>query len=293
MTHIKSFLDFLKYEKRYSNHTLVAYKVDLDQFLQFCMSEVKDFELSIVDFKIIREWVVMMKKSGLASRTVHRKISTIKRFFRFLIKEGVVDVNPADQVILPRVDKKLPFFVAKNDLDMLLDYSYFEDSFEGCRDKAIISLLYGTGLRRAELIQLKCVDIDLKENFIRVMGKRNKERLVPYPRGIHPVLCAYLKKRGDLFGENGFFFLTSNGDPMYDKLVYRIVKKYLAFITTVEKKSPHVLRHSFATHLLNNGADLNTIKELLGHSNLSATQVYTHTSFEQLKKVYKQAHPRA
>lgn len=293
MTNTKSFLNFLKYEKRYSQHTITAYQIDLNQFEEFCREELGEFDFQNVTFKLVRKWVVELKKSGLASKSVHRKISALKRFFQYLMKEGVVDVNPANQVVLPRIDKKLPFFVSVRDLDSLLDNSYFEKDFEGLRDKAIISLLYGTGLRRAELIGLKSVDVNFKENVIKVVGKRNKERIVPYPRGVHGVLCEYWVKRQELFGDDDCFFLTEKGNPVYDKLVYRIVKKYLALVTTIEKKSPHVLRHSFATHLLNNGADLNAIKELLGHSNLSATQVYTHTSFEQLKKVYKQAHPRA
>lgn len=202
--------------------------------------------------------------------------------------------NPTELVMVPRVGKKLPKFVQEPEMDRLLDNPYFTHDFTGCRDKAIVSLFYGTGMRLSELKGITMFDLNKSERMVKVVGKRNKERLIPYPKEVSVDLDNYLSVRNELFGStNGFLFLTDKGDQLYDKLLYRIVRKYLSLVTTMEKRSPHILRHSYATHLLNRGADLNAIKELLGHASLAATQVYTHTTFEKLKKIYKQAHPRA
>jgi len=290
----ESFLNYLKYEKRYSKHTVTAYEKDLDQFFSFGNELVEDFCVENIDSGIIRRWLVSLMEDGISPRSVNRKISTLKSYFRHLMRDGVIKANPMERVISPRVPKKLPYFVKEKEINNLLDGKYFSNDFEGVRDKAIISLFYGTGMRLSELKELKQQDLNLDGCIVKVTGKRNKERLIPFPYEIRGVLREYLEIREDMFGNIApFIFLTDKGVQVYDKLIYRVVKKHLTKVTTLDKKSPHVLRHSYATHLLNNGADLNAIKELLGHANLAATQVYTHNTFEKLKEVYKQAHPRA
>ncbi len=294
MLNAELFLNYLKYEKRYSVHTITAYENDLDQFVLFGKKLVEDFCVEEVDYHLIRQWIISLMDGGTSARSVNRKISTLKSFFKFLMREEKIEKNPTDQIILPKMGKKLPVFVEEKEINRLLDGKFFTDDFEGRRDKAVVSLFYGTGIRLSELVGIRFSDLDLPEKMVKVTGKRNKERLVPFPVEISAVLNEYIQLRNELFPDSGnFVFLTENGEPAYNKLIYRIVKKQLSLVTTIDKKSPHILRHSYATHLLNHGADLNAIKELLGHANLAATQVYTHTSFEELKKVYKQAHPRA
>ena len=294
MLNLELFLNYLKYEKRYSSHTVTAYENDLDQFILFGKNLVEDFCVGEADYHLIRQWIISLMNNGISARSVNRKISTLKTFFKFLMREAVIEKNPTDRVVIPRMGKKLPVFVQEKEMNRLLDERFFTEDFEGRRDKAVVSLFYGTGIRLSELVGIRFSDLNLGEKLVKVNGKRNKERLVPFPMEIATVLNEYITMRNELFPESGnFLFVTSNGEPVYNKLIYRIVKKQLALVTTVEKKSPHILRHSYATHLLNRGADLNAIKELLGHANLAATQIYTHTTFEQLKKVYKQAHPRA
>ena len=291
---LELFLSYLKYEKRYSTHTVTAYENDLGQFISFGKTLVEDFHVEDVDYHLIREWVISLMNNGTLARSVNRKLSTLKTFYKFLMREGVIAKNPTEHVAMPKMAKKLPEFVQEKEINQLLDGSFFTDDFEGRRDKAVVSLFYGTGIRLSELVGIRFSDLNLSEKIVKVTGKRNKERLVPFPLEISVTLSSYIQQRNELFpySEN-FLFLTGSGEPAYNKLIYRIVKKHLSLVTTIDKKSPHILRHSYATHLLNRGADLNAIKELLGHANLAATQVYTHTSFEQLKKVYKQAHPRA
>lgn len=294
MSYRESFLKYLKFEKRCSNHTVVAYGKDLDQFEEFVFKTVGDFDVLQVDTKMIRSWVVELMDSGNTSKTVNRKITSLKSFYKYLLRQELIEVSPVDTVITPRIPKKLPVFVDENSLHHLLDDGYFQHDFEGVRDKLILSFFYGTGIRLSELIHLKDQEVFQKEYLIRVLGKNNKERIVPYPRSLNTLIEEYILIRNAEFGADcQSFFLTAKGKQVYEKLVYRVVKKYLALVTTLEKKSPHVLRHSFATHLLNHGADLNAVKELLGHSNLAATQVYTHTTTEKLQSIYKQAHPRA
>ncbi|HEY3390597.1 MAG TPA: tyrosine-type recombinase/integrase [Prolixibacteraceae bacterium] len=288
------FLSYLKYEKRYSQNTLTAYENDLDQFILFGKKLVEDFYVEKVDYHLIRQWIVSLMDNNISAKSVNRKISTLKTFFKFLLREGVIEKNPTDKVAIPKMRKKLPVFVQEKEMNRLLDGRFFTEDFEGRRDKAVVSLFYGTGIRLSELVGIRFSDLNLSEKMVKVNGKRDKQRLVPFPLEIASVLIDYIKLRNELFPDSGnFLFLTGNGDPVYNKLIYRIVKRQLSLVTTVNKKSPHILRHSYATHLLNRGADLNAIKELLGHANLAATQIYTHTTFEQLKKVYKQAHPRA
>ncbi|HZK95855.1 MAG TPA: tyrosine recombinase XerC [Prolixibacteraceae bacterium] len=294
MLNTELFLNYLKYEKRYSQNTLTAYENDLNQFILFGKKLVEDFCVEEVDYHLIRQWIVSLMDNGISAKSVNRKISTLKTFFKFLMREGVIEKNPTDKIAIPKMGKKLPVFVQEKEMNRLLDGRFFTEDFEGRRDKAVVSLFYGTGIRLSELVGIRFSDLNLNEKMVKVNGKRDKQRLVPFPLEISTVLTDYITLRNELFPDAGnFLFLTENGDPVYNKLIYRIVKKQLSLVTTVEKKSPHILRHSYATHLLNRGADLNAIKELLGHANLAATQIYTHTTFEQLKKVYKQAHPRA
>lgn len=293
MNYQESFINYLKYEKRNSSHTVTAYKKDLDQFVWFCTEMVGEFDIKRVDAKLVRNWIVTLMEQEYTPRSVSRKVSTIKAFYRFLMKNEVVENNPATNIPVPKIRKKLPNFVEENNLSHLLDDGYFTDDFKGIRDKLIITLLYGTGIRLAELLTLRERDFDTKGYLIKVLGKRQKERIIPYPRSINQLLQQYLEIRNREIGNSQVALLvTEKGNPVYEKLIYRVVNKYLEMVTSLEKKSPHVLRHSYATHLLNNGADLNAVKELLGHSNLSATQVYTHTTFEKLHTIYKQAHPR-
>ncbi|RKD87944.1 tyrosine-type recombinase/integrase [Mangrovibacterium diazotrophicum] len=294
MSYQESFLKYLRFEKRCSDHTVVAYKKDLDQFEEFLFKTVGDFNVLKVDSKMVRSWVVSLMDGGMAAKTVNRKITSLKSFYKFLLRQELIEVTPMDSVISPKVPKKLPYFVDEGSLHRLLDNGYFRNDFEGVRDKLILSLFYGTGMRLSELVNLKDSDIRQSETLLRVLGKNNKERIVPYPRSLNNLIGEYLNMRETEFGNNSpQFFVTSKGKPVYHKLIYRVVYNHLALVTPLEKKSPHILRHSYATHLLNRGADLNAVKELLGHSNLAATQVYTHTSTEKLQSIYKQAHPRA
>jgi len=294
MSYQESFINYLKYEKRYSAHTIVAYKNDLDQFVEYCTIVVGEFHVKEVGTDTVRGWLLHLMEQGLTPRSIHRKATSVKSFYNYLMRQEEVDVNPVQNLTLPKVRKKLPAFVDENSLNHLLDDAdSFGDDFSGKRDKLIVALFYGTGIRLSELINLKESDIDIKANLIRVLGKRQKERIIPYPNEINNLLESYVTKRNKHTGtKTEFLFVTDKGEKIYEKLIYRVVQKNLARVTSLEKKSPHVLRHTYATHLLNKGADLNAVKELLGHSNLAATQVYTHTTFEKLLDSYKQAHPR-
>ena len=294
MQDIGHFLNFLKYEKRYSDHTVTAYEKDLDQFILFGSEMVEDFCLEEADHHLIRQFVISLMDQGMTVVTVKRKISTLRSLYKFLLREGVMKKNPTELVMVPKIGKKLPHFVQEEEINKLMDTSFFSGDFTGVRDKAVVSLFYGTGMRLAELKGIRMTDLQMQNKVVKVLGKRNKERLIPFPTETSFDLAAYIGVRNELFGDlNSFLFVTDKGEQTYDKLLYRIVRKYLSLVTTLEKRSPHVLRHSYATHLLNRGADLNAIKELLGHASLAATQVYTHTTFEKLKKIYNQAHPRA
>jgi integrase/recombinase XerC len=294
MSHQESFINYLKYEKRYSQLTAVAYKKDLDQFEEFFVKTIGDFNVEGINDKIVREWVIYLMDSGMTARTVNKKISALKSFYKYLLRLEVISENNLVNVVVPKVRKKLPLFVEEKNLNHLLDDGFFAQDFEALRDKLIISLLYGTGIRLAELMHLKDADIYQTEFLVKVLGKRNKERIVPYPRTLNTLIEQYKAERTQIFGSQvKSFLLTASGEPVYEKLIYRVVNKYLTLVTTIDKKSPHVLRHTFATHLLNRGADLNAVKEMLGHSNLSATQIYTHVSLDKIQKVYRQAHPRS
>jgi integrase/recombinase XerC len=295
MSHKESFLQYLQIEKRYSLHTVRSYLNDLDQFYSFLTSLGLPEDPVPVTSHDIRAWIVSMLDNDYSSVSVHRKISCLRVFYRYLRKEGILKNDPLEKVVLPKRKKSLPVFVEEEALTNLLDNYSFGDSFAGIRNRTIIEMLYLTGIRRSELIGLRDYDLDLREGSLKVTGKRNKQRIVPIVKPFLKRLEEYIKVRNENIApvSNGWFFITDKGNKLYDKYVYNTVNGYLAMVTTIEKKSPHILRHTFATHMLNRGADLNSIKELLGHANLSATQIYTHNTFEKLKKVYKQAHPRA
>lgn len=293
MNYKESFLQYLSTERRYSRHTVRSYDNDLTQFISFTQLSDGTFHPAEIKSQDIRRWIVTMLDSGMSPVSVHRKISCLRVFYRFLRKDGIVTSDPLERVVMPKRKKRLPEFVAEESLDKLLDSFSFGDDFEGKRNKLIIELLYITGMRRSELTGLRISDYDRSRGTIRVLGKRNKERLIPLLDSVKPGIEDYLSERSEIDSAEEWFFITAKGNKLYDKFVYNNVKRYLTMVTTIDKRSPHVLRHSFATHMLNHGADLTSIKELLGHANLSATQVYTHNTFEKLKKVYKQAHPRA
>ncbi len=289
------FIKYLKYEKRFSALTVQAYENDLRQFVLYLKNTGFNKGAGDAGDKAIRSWIVDMLEEGYSTRSINRKISTLKSFYRFLQRKGSIQKNPMDKIVSPKVSKKLPYFVDQKDMDKLLSAPEFGNDFEGLRNRAIIETFYQTGIRLSELTGLESRRVNLNSGSILVLGKRNKERMIPISNSLKGILKEYAeKKRTVLEGEDEqYFFLTSKGKKLYPKLVYRVINNYLQMVTTIEKKSPHVLRHSFATHMLNNGADLNAIKELLGHANLAATQVYTHNTFEKLKSIYNQAHPRA
>ena len=290
---LNEFLKYLKLEKRYSSHTVKAYQIDLTQFQDY-LEETYESVLQKAKHPMVRSWLAQMLDFGFSPRSVNRKITTLKSFYKFLLKEEEIKEDPTIKIVSPKMSKKIPSFVEEAQMRKLLDELDFVDGYAGVRDKLIIELFYSTGIRQAELINLKIKDIDISSRTIKVLGKRNKERLIPLTNVLCQKIDAYLKLRAELpIKDYSYLLLTTKGKRLYPSLVYRQVNHYLSQVTSLDKKSPHVLRHTFATHMLNNGADLNAIKELLGHANLSATQVYTHNTIDKLKKVYNQAHPRA
>lgn len=293
--HIESYLKYLKFEKRYSSHTIRAYSDDLQQFKSFIQShpELNVPSLTEIDHRLVRRWIIHLYNNNLSSRSINRKISSLKKFYRFLIQNQILEINPLDKVILPKINKKLPEFIKQEEITNLFDQIHFPDSFEGKRDKLVLELLYGSGMRLSELIGLKEQDINLADLTIKVLGKRKKERIIPFPDYLTNSILEFIQAKNAENLNSDILFVTLKGKKTYPKLIYRIVTKYLGQVTTNESKNPHTLRHTYATHLLNNGADLNAIKELLGHANLSATQIYTHNTFKKLNKIYKLAHPRA
>lgn len=286
----EKFINYLSSEKRFSVHTITSYSNDINQFFLFLSEEYKiTSELSEVNFQIVRSWIASLLEKGVTPRSVNRKISTLKTYFKFLIREGVIQESPMLKVVAPKSKKRLPLFVEEDQIESLLNGVEFDDGFIGERDKLIIELFYVTGIRLSELINIKISDLNFDNNLVKVLGKRNKERLIPLSTRIVKELQFFIEK----YKIDNYLFTNLGGTKVYTKLVYRVVNKYIGKISSINKKSPHILRHTFATHMLNNGADINAIKELLGHANLSATQVYTHNTIEKLKSVYKQAHPRA
>ena len=292
----EDFLQHIRYEKRLSHHTLTAYANDLAQFSAFLAIECNIAQPERADFRHIRSWVVSLVEAELDKSSVNRKIATLRAYYGFLLRRKVIDLDPTTKIQALKVSKKLPVFVEEKPMEMLLTDVDFPDTFAGVRDKLVLELLYGTGIRLSELTSLKTVDVNLYDKTIMVLGKRNKHRIIPLTQPLFELIQQYVQLKDQEFAgqaDPNVLIVSDKGVAAYPVLIQRIVTRYLTLVTTLAKKSPHVLRHSFATHLLNRGADLNAIKDLLGHSSLAATQIYTHTSLEQLKKTYDLAHPKA
>jgi integrase/recombinase XerC len=290
---IQNYLNYLLLEKRYSVHTIKAYRTDL-LLLQNYLVESYETSVEQSNHAMIRSWLVEELNKGNSPRTVNRKITTLKSFYKYLLKEDVISTNPTLKISSSKTSKKLPTFIGLDDMNTLLDKLEFETGFSGIRDKLIIEIFYSTGIRLSELINIKLKDVDENKEQLKVLGKRNKERLIPLTKELIKSIDSYMSFRNDLaIVDTSFLLLTSKGKKLNPSLVYRKVNDILKNVTTLDKKSPHVLRHTFATHMLNNGADLNVIKELLGHSSLAATEVYTHNSIDKLKQIFNNAHPRA
>lgn len=289
-----SFLDYLRFERNYSEATVKGYRNDLVQFEEFVKGMDESLGLLTVDADLIRSWITQLMDEHYASASVNRKLSTLRSFYRFLLKKGEIQVDPVRKLIGPKMGKTLPVFVREKDMDSLLDETDFGEGYVGCRDRMIIEMFYATGMRRAELIGLKNSDVDFSARLVRVHGKRNKQRLIPFGDELKKSLEEYIKVRDESFVDaSDYFFLSIKGEKLSGSVVYNLVNKSLSKVAALKKRSPHVLRHTFATTMLNHDAELEAVKELLGHSSLSATEVYTHTTFEELKRIYKQAHPRA
>lgn len=294
---MEEFLDFLRYEKRLSPHTVISYQTDLTQFAAYLRIEYELDDMTQSSHSFIRGWVVSLMSQDLDPRTVNRKVACLRSFYKFLLRERRIEANPMLRIKAPKMAKKLPEFVPEEALNRMLNSFEFEDSFAGARDQLVLETLYGTGIRLSELLGILDDDLDLGARTVRVTGKGDKQRIVPLNPSLLLVIAKYCERRANEFGPglaNSPLLRTDKGEPLYEKLVYRTVKKYLSQVSTsAAHQHPHALRHAFATHLLGKGADLNSIKELLGHASLAATQVYTHLSVDRLKSVFEQAHPRA
>jgi len=292
---LKSFINYLKYEKRYSPHTVISYQNDISGFYDYILNTYSVEDIKKVTHFMIRSWLVNMMQNGMSPKTVNRKFSALRTYFIFLKRNGKISTNPTKKVIPPKIPKRLPKVVRKSEMDKLLDDIVFEENFSGYRNKLIISLLYNTGMRRAELINLKDSSFDFINNTVKVLGKGNKERIIPLTDEVTELLKKYMELRNEKFERSQFEYtlVTGRGKKLYPRFVYDVVKTNLSKVSPVQKRSPHILRHSIATHLADGEVDLNAIKTMLGHANLSATQIYTHNSVEKLKKAYMKAHPKA
>lgn len=292
---VQKFLDYLKFEKKYSPRTVESYENDLNGFVEFYNAENGSDDISKAKKLDLRNFLMHLSQSDFSERSINRKISALKSYYKYLLKIQEIDQSPAAMISTLKHNNKVRIPFSEDEIRNLFETEgIFTDDFEGRRDRLIIELFYQTGMRRAELIGLKINDINFDEKSLKVLGKRNKERLIPVGGELCERLADYVKERNELFGDKSqALFLTKKGTPLYDKFVYKLVNNYLSIVSTKMNKSPHILRHSFATHLLNHGANLNAVKELLGHSSLAATQVYTHSGIEQLKEVFNKAHPRS
>lgn len=292
---LKPFTDYLNLERNYSKLTINAYKKDISSFQEFLGQEYQDSNLSIANYSQIRSWIVSLVETKISNRSINRKVSALNSYYKFLLKVDNIEKNPLAKHKALKTSKKIQVPFSQEEVAIVLDDLKHNNDFEGIRNKLIIELFYSTGIRRIELVNLKIIDVDLGNKLLKVLGKRNKERFVPLLNSVVETIKHYLDKRKDLelIADNDILFLTKKGVKIYETLVYRIINEYFSKASNKVKKSPHILRHSFATHLLNQGADLNAVKELLGHSSLAATQIYTHNSIEELKKVYTKAHPRS
>lgn len=287
-------MNYLKLERNYSEKTIISYKKDLEQFKMYLKQIDEEAELKAVDADLIRSWVMTMMDEGLTASSVNRKLSALRSFYRYLLRKGLVQIDPVQKVAGPKKKKPLPTFVREEEMNKLLDEIPFGDDFEGVRDKLILEVFYATGMRRSELVGLNDADIDYSASLIKVTGKRNKQRLIPFGDELKGLLLNYQQLRDETIPQHSeAFFVRKNGERLYAKLVYNMVRRDLSKVVTLKKRSPHVLRHSFATNMLNNKASLGAVKELLGHERLTTTEIYTHTTFEELKKEYEHAHPRA
>ena len=290
----EAFLDYLRLERNYSERTIVSYGTDLREFEGYLEKTEAELDFTKVHADVVRNWVSELMDEGRTATSVNRKLSSLRSFYRFLLRRKEITVNPMLKIVGLKKKKPLPSFVREKDMNRLLDGLSFDEGFEGCRDRTILEMFYATGMRLSELIGLDEVDVDLSARLIKVTGKRNKQRLIPFGDELAEDLLIYIKVRNDAFPDGvEAFFIRKNGKRMYPMQVYRIVKRNLSKVVTLKKKSPHVLRHTFATAMLNDNAELRAVQALLGHESLATTEVYTHTTFEELKKVYEQAHPRA
>lgn len=292
---IQPFIGYLKFEKRYSHHTITAYKADLNDFIEFVNDQFGETRLEAINHGIVRSWLALLKEQGLTAKSLNRKISTLKSFFKYLLKNGVIEISPMTKVISPKIGKRLPVFVKEEDTQSLLNtLDRSTENWRSLNAKMIITIFYSTGMRLSELINLKEKQVDFARSQIKVLGKGNKERIIPISAELGNSIREYEQlKRKEFETAEEVLLVSEKGKKLYPKYAYLIVNQYLGEVSTLDKKSPHVLRHSFATHLMNNGADLNAVKELLGHSSLAATQVYTHNTIEKLKDIHKKAHPKS
>jgi len=290
---ISYFIEYLSSEKKYSTHTIKAYQDDLKSFQLFCNHTYQTQDLLDINYSQIRSWIVALVNQNITNRTINRKISSLKTFYKFLIKTKQIKESPLLGHKALKVSKKIQVPFSQLEIEKVIDNLTIEKGFESVRNKLIVELLYSTGMRRAELIELKIDSINIHNSTVKVLGKRNKERYIPLLNSVQQTLNVYLEERSELVVDNEYLFITNKGNKTYPNLVYRVINDYFSGVSSKVKKSPHVIRHSFATHLLNEGADLNSVKELLGHSSLASTQIYTHSSLSELKKVYNQAHPRS
>lgn len=293
--HVQSFLDYLRFEKRYSQHTIISYETDLKQFFDFLFVQYPDAEIYKISAFFIKSWLAELKSDehNLTAKSINRKISTLKSFFHYLMKQGVIKQTPMTTIISPKISKRLPAFIEEKHTDMLFQHVDFGEGWKGKTDRLILSLFYHTGMRLNELITLKEKHADIYNSQLKVLGKGNKERIIPVSAELMKEIQDYIADKPTRQKDTDNLFTNEKGKALYPKYVYNTVKHYLSTVTTQNKKSPHILRHTFATHLMNNGAELNAVKELLGHSSLAATQVYTHNTIERLKDIHKKAHPKA
>lgn len=292
---LQHFIDYLKFQKRYSQHTIVSYQNDLSTFFEFITITFGETALPEIKATMVRSWLASLKEQGMESKSINRKISSLKSFFKYQLREESISVSPMATIISPKISKRLPHFVEKTDVDTLFNYVEFPDTWQGRTDRLILQLFYNTGIRQAELVNLKESQVDSSKRVIKVLGKGNKERIIPVSPALLQQVKEYVADKKKLFEkfDAEYLLISQKGVKLYPRYVYNTVNSYLSKITTISKKSPHVLRHTFATHLMNNGADLNAVKELLGHSSLAATQIYTHNTIEKLKDIHKKAHPKA
>lgn len=291
---INFFLEYLKFEKRYSKYTIISYQTDLEQFFTYLISQFEAPPIEKIKNSFVRSWLAELKQDAITAKSINRKISTLKSFFKHQIKIGRIVETPMATIVSPKISKRLPSFVEEKNIESLFNYVTFSDDWKGRTERLVIRLFYNTGMRLSELINLKETQLDVSYQQIKVLGKGNKERIIPVQKKLIDELQFYIDDKNAAFKNRvPNVFVSKKGNPLHPRIVYGFVKQYLSQVTTIQKKGPHILRHSFATHLMNNGADLNAVKELLGHSSLAATQIYTHNTIEKLKEIYNKAHPKA